>query len=121
MPPTRSDILHKCDIIEDVGIGYGFNKIPKVFPQNNTVGTYQPNNKFTDLLRAELAQAGYVEQLTFSLVSFKDNYESMRLPVNTSECVVVSNPKTIEFEIVRTSLIPCLLKIAQLTKKEPIP
>lgn len=55
VPPTRSDVLHQCDLIEDVGIGYGFNNIKRVFPQNNTIGAYQPENKFTDLLRAELA------------------------------------------------------------------
>ena len=55
VPPTRADILHPCDLIEDIGIGYGFNNIAKVFPPNNTVGAYQPANKFTDLLRAELA------------------------------------------------------------------
>ena len=38
VPPTRADILHACDLIEDIGIGYGFNNIPKVFPDNNTVG-----------------------------------------------------------------------------------
>jgi len=82
IPPTRADILHPCDVIEDIGIGYGFNNIVKEFPNNNTVGSFQPINKFTDLLRAELAQAGYVESLTFSLLSFKDNYVSMRLPIN---------------------------------------
>lgn len=86
-PPTRSDILHPCDIVEDIGIGYGFNNIAKVFPETNTVGSYQSNNKFTDLLRQELAQAGYIEQLTFSLISFKDNYERMRQAVNFAECV----------------------------------
>lgn len=121
VPPTRSDILHKCDLIEDVGIGYGFNNIVKAFPQNNTVGSFQPANKFTDSLRAELAQAGYIEQLTFSLVSFKDNYENMRRAVDPAEAVILSNPKTIEFEIVRTSLLPCLLKMATHTRKEPIP
>lgn len=50
-PPTRSDILHPCDVVEDIGIGYGFNNIERVFPQTNTVGSYQPNNKFSDLLR----------------------------------------------------------------------
>ena len=55
MPPTRADILHPIDVIEDIGIGYGFNNIERVFPENNTVGTYQPINKFTDMLRAELA------------------------------------------------------------------
>ena len=36
--PVRSDILHACDIIEDVGIAYGYNTIPKVFPPTNTMG-----------------------------------------------------------------------------------
>jgi len=120
-PPTRSDILHPCDIVEDIGIGYGFNNIEKVFPDTNTVGGFQPNNVFADMLRQELAQAGYIEQLTFSLISFKDNYELMRLPVAMDECVRLSNPKTIEFEMVRTSLLPGLLKCLQGNKKEPIP
>lgn len=29
VPPTRSDILHACDVVEDVAIAYGFNNIPK--------------------------------------------------------------------------------------------
>jgi len=78
IPPTRADILHPCDVIEDIGIGYGFNNIERVCPENNTIGAYQPINKFTDLLRAELAQAGYVESLTFSLLSLQDNYKRMR-------------------------------------------
>lgn len=97
VPPTRADILHPCDVIEDIGIGYGFNNIEKVYPNTNTVGSFQPNNKFADMLRAELAQAGYNECLTFSLLSFKDNYTNMRLPIDKNECVELSNPKTIEF------------------------
>lgn len=53
--PVRPDILHACDLAEEVGIGYGFNNIPKVFPPTNTVGGFIPENKFTDLLRHELA------------------------------------------------------------------
>ena len=55
IPPTRADILHPCDVIEDIGIGYGFNNIDRVFPENNTVGFLQPINRFTDLIRSELA------------------------------------------------------------------
>jgi len=79
VPPTRCDVLHPCDIVEDIGIGYGYNNVPRVFPPTNTVGRFQPNNKFQDLLRAELAQAGYIECLTMSLVSKKDNYHNLRL------------------------------------------
>ena len=79
--------MHPCDVIEDIGIGFGFNNIERVYPPTNTVGSFQPNNKFADLLRAELAQAGYIECLTFSLLSFKDNYTNMRLDVNEEVCV----------------------------------
>lgn len=32
VPPTRADILHPCDVAEEIGIGYGFNNIKKVYP-----------------------------------------------------------------------------------------
>jgi len=121
IPPTRADILHPIDVIEDIGIGFGFNNIERVFPENNTVGTYQPINKFTDLVRKELAQAGYVESLTFSLISIQDNYVRMRQEANLAECVQLSNPKTQEFEIVRTSLLPGLLKCLKENKAENVP
>lgn len=54
--PVRPDILHACDIAEEIGIGYGFNNIPMVYPPTNTVGSFIPENKFTDLLRHEMAQ-----------------------------------------------------------------
>lgn len=51
VPPTRSDIMHQCDIAEDIGIAYGYNNITKIFPPTNTSGKQIPQNKFTDLLR----------------------------------------------------------------------
>ena len=40
VPPIRSDVLHACDVVEDIGIGYGFNNIARVFPPTNTVGSF---------------------------------------------------------------------------------
>lgn len=111
MPPVRSDILHACDIIEDIGIAYGYNNIPLELPPTNTIGKQQPANHFTDLVRAELAQAGYIECLTMSLLSIKENYKFLNHEFNQNEAIQISNPKTIEFEVVRTSLIPGLLKV----------
>ncbi|RKO85185.1 B3/4 domain-containing protein [Blyttiomyces helicus] len=66
VPPTRSDILHACDVMEDVAISYGFNNIPETLPTSSTVGFQQPVNKLTDQLRRELALAGYTEVLAFT-------------------------------------------------------
>lgn len=98
VPAFRPDILHPCDIAEEIGIGYGFNNLPFIPPATNTVGGYIPENKFTDLLRREMAQAGFIESLTFALVSKKENYTNLRYEVDLNEAITLSNPKTIEFE-----------------------
>jgi phenylalanyl-tRNA synthetase beta chain len=69
IPPNRSDILHSCDIMEDVAIAYGFNHIIPSIPNTNTIGQFCPLNKLSDILRREMAYAGYTELLTLSLVS----------------------------------------------------
>jgi phenylalanyl-tRNA synthetase beta chain len=68
IPPTRHDIMHPCDIYEDVAIAYAYNKIPRTLPKTNTIGEQTPVNKLSDLLRGPIAQAGFTEALTFSLV-----------------------------------------------------
>lgn len=73
------------------------------------------------MLRHEIAQAGYIESLTCALVSTKENYNFLRQEPNLEEAVTLANPKTIEFEQVRTSLIPGLLKVLQSNQNERIP
>jgi len=68
IPPTRHDILHVCDVIEDVAVAYGFNNLKLIRPPTSTIGGQTGLNKLTDLLRHEIAQAGFTEVLTFSLV-----------------------------------------------------
>ncbi len=70
IPPTRADILHACDIMEDVAIAYGFNNIPKTLPSSATIGKALPINKFSDSVRKEIALAGWTEVLPLILVSY---------------------------------------------------
>ncbi len=69
MPPTRHDILHPCDIAEDVAIAYGYDRIDEHLPTTYAIVDAQPLNRLTDMVRSELAQCGFTEALTFSLVS----------------------------------------------------
>ena len=70
IPPTRSDILHPCDVMEDVAISYGYNNVVETAPKASTVAVATPVNKLTDKLRREMAQSGYTEVLAFTLVCF---------------------------------------------------
>ena len=89
MPPTRSDILHAVDVIEDVAIAYGYNNIKLDIPRTLTVGAPLPINLFTDLLRAEIARAGYVEMLTHGLCSTAENFTHLRRPIGTNVTIPI--------------------------------
>jgi len=116
VPPTRSDIMHAVDIAEDIGIAYGYNNIVKKIPTTCTVGGEQPLNQFGDLLRDEVARAGYTEVLTHGLLSKHDNFTAMKKEIDMGLAVSLSNPANVEYEVVRTTLIPGLLKVLQHNK-----
>jgi phenylalanyl-tRNA synthetase beta chain len=108
VPPTRSDVLHPVDVIEDVAIAFGYNNIPLSVPKTLTTGAPLPINQFADLLRAEIARAGYVEILTHGLCSTAENFTHLLRPVGPA--VSLSNPANVEYEVVRTTLVPGALK-----------
>ena len=116
VPPTRSDILHAVDIAEDIAIAYGYNNIVKRVPKTNTVGGAEPLNQVGDLLREEIGRAGYTEVLTHGLCSIHDNFTALQCPVREDWAVSLSNPANIEYQVVRTTLLPGLLKTFQHNK-----
>lgn len=121
IPPTRHDVIHACDIMEDVAIAYGYNNIQKTIPNTVTIASQLPLNKLSDQLSLELAQAGFTEALSFTLCSRDDISQKLRNPDELSKAAHVANPKTLEFQVVRTTLLPGLLKTIQCNKKMPLP
>jgi len=117
VPPTRSDILHKVDIAEDIGIAFGYNNIVKKIPKTCAVGGEQPLNHLSDLLREEIARAGYTEVLTHGLCSRHENFDAIgKVDHGAASAVSLSNPANVEYEVVRTSLLTGLLKTLQHNK-----
>lgn len=121
VPCTRPDIIHECDIMEDAAIAYGFNNLRKTFPGSNTVAQALPVSKISDLVRQEWAQAGWVEVLPFILCSHEENFEWLNRVDDGSHVVKIANPKTLEFQVVRTSLLPGLLKTVRENRSHPLP
>lgn len=121
IPPTRPDILHKCDIVEEAGIAYGFNNLPREFPgSSGLVGTPLPMNKIGDILRSEAAYAGWAEVMPLTLCSTAENFSMLRLKDDDS-AVKLANPKTAEYQVVRTALLPGLLKTVRENRDHALP
>ncbi|XP_053691153.1 phenylalanine--tRNA ligase beta subunit [Sabethes cyaneus] len=121
IPPTRHDMLHGCDIYEDVAIAYGYNRIPKTLPGTAQIARQYPINKLTEQLREQIAQAGFTEGLTFTLCSRDDIAGKLNKKIVDIPAVHIANPKTLEFQVVRTTLIPGLLKTLSANRKMPLP
>ncbi|KPI36857.1 Phenylalanine--tRNA ligase beta subunit [Cyphellophora attinorum] len=99
IPPTRADVLHQADIMEDVCIAYGFNDLPRAFPSvGTTIAQPLPINKLSDIIRLEAPW-----------------------PDGPNTAVRLANPKTAEYQVVRTSLLPGLLKTIRENKHHSLP
>jgi len=120
VPVTRSDILHPCDIAEDLAIAYGYMNVKDILPPAQTFGVQQPLNKFSDLMRGELVAAGYKECLNFSLCSRDEISVLLNRPMDP-KAIHISNPKTHDFQVGRTTLIPGLLKTITSNKSNKLP
>ncbi|EDV53888.1 phenylalanine--tRNA ligase beta subunit [Drosophila erecta] len=121
IPPTRHDVIHACDIYEDVAIAYGYNNIKKSLPAFMQIAKQFPLNKLTEQLREQVAQAGFTEALTFTLCSRDDIGRKLNKNIEALPAVHIGNPKTLEFQVVRTTLLPGLLKTLVANRKMPLP
>ena len=121
VPPTRPDVLHAADVMEDVAIAFGFNRIPQSVPPTLTVAQAQPLNTLSDLLRLEVAMCGFTEVLTWVLCSLADNFENVGGVDDGKTAAVVANPASTDVQVVRSSLLPGVLRTLGHNLDAPLP
>ena len=68
-----------------------------------------------------LSQNSYTEAATFSLCSMADIGEKMRVDLKNESFVRVGNPKTVDCEVVRITLLPGILRTVAANKHVPLP
>lgn len=121
IPITRPDVLHACDVMEDCAVAYGYDNLVKTYPKSVATTAYPlPINKVSDILRTATAQASWLEVMPLTLCSHDENFKFL-LDNDDSLAVQLENPKTIEYQVVRTSLIPGILKTIKENKNHSLP
>ncbi|KAK9118705.1 hypothetical protein Scep_016798 [Stephania cephalantha] len=121
VPPTRSDILEACDVAEDFAIAYGFNNIPRTKPVISAQGRQQPLSRISDLIRLEVAMAGFTEVLTWILCSRTENFTLLNRKDDNSTAVIIENPRSSDFEATRSTLLPGILRTCRENSYHPKP
>ncbi len=120
VPAYRSDILHNCDLIEDIAIGYGFEKIKPELPGTLTTGKAHPISKLKDSLCEIMVGLGYSEVMPFTLTNERMQFDKMRRK-KAEGITQILYPISEDHTIVRPTILPNMLEIISINKHRELP
>lgn len=109
VPPYRADILHPYDIIEDIGIIYGFDKIEELPLKTFTVGSALKINEFIDKVRETVAGMGYQEVMSPILTNKDFLYKNMG--IEDFGTIEIEDYMSETYSVVRSWLLPSLMEV----------
>ncbi len=119
VPPYRIDVLHPIDLVEDVVIAYGIERlVPQFMPPQHS-GAEDPLEVFSRRLRELVVGFGFQEVNNYLLTSEEVLYELMNAPAQPT--VRVANPKPPQFTCLRTWITPQLLQVLARSKHADYP
>ncbi|MEK6850061.1 MAG: phenylalanine--tRNA ligase subunit beta [Nanoarchaeota archaeon] len=116
IPAWRTDVLHEVDVIEDIAIAYGYDKIIPEIPNVATIGGESRETVIGKKIAEILTGLGLLEISTYHLI--KD--EEAKLAKLSNNKIEVENSKT-EYKILRPNLMIPALRILSENKDNEYP
>ncbi len=106
IPTFRVDITREIDLIEEAARLHGYDNIPTTLPAVAMSSDKVNINKVVqDRLKEVLISSGFYEVINYSF----EDHELLSL-INKSDALKILNPLTTESSVMRTSMLPGLLK-----------
>lgn len=119
IPPYRKDILHPYDIIEDIGIMYGYDNIKEQPLTSYTIGETSSMVKFRNKVRELLIGLGFQEVLSPILTNKKILYNKMN--IKDFGTVELTNFMSETYSCLRTWILPILMDFISKNKHVEYP
>src|SRR3989338_543413 len=117
--PYRGDILHPVDVIEDIGIIYGFDRL-KEFPLTTyTIGSGLKINEFIDKVREIVIGSGCLEVV--SAVLTNKDYLYRKMNIEDSETIEIEDYMSETYSAVRSWILPNLMEVFSKNKHITFP
>jgi len=120
MPSWRFDILHPVDIVEDIAIGLGLDKLATQNSKMNLPGTPLVGASMERRIRQSIRALGVHEVQTLTLTSEARDFNSVRLDARGT-VTRIKNPITREHGILRQSVLPSLLSVLAANRHHELP
>lgn len=107
VPSWRRDVGLDVDVIEEIARMYGYHAIPSRLPDTQMPVAFEaPALTWETMLKGKLADWGYTETYTFSMLS--DRQLSV-FGIDPATCYRIANPLSSEWVYMRPSLLPSVL------------
>ncbi len=119
IPYFRADIMHPFDVVEDVMISYGYDKIPSQPLKSYTIGETIPLVGFVNKVRELMVGMGFQEVLS-PVLSNKDLLYK-KMGVKDFGTVEIKEYMTERYSVVRSWLIPLLMEVLAKNKNAEYP
>jgi phenylalanyl-tRNA synthetase beta chain len=126
VPSFRVDVSLEEDLIEEVARTKGYDAIPETLPPNAVHTPAEPEEaRAVARVRAALEAAGFGEAVNFSFVAARE-LEPFELQVVTGDGkgralgVTLKNPISADLAVMRTSLLPSLLRNAVTNRRQRV-
>jgi len=111
-PAFRRDIKRESDVAEEIARSYGYDRIPSRIP-SSPLSSGHRNKKMinTDRVREAMRKSGFTEVINYSFMS-PSSLETLAIPEGDRRrnTIAMRNPLRHEESLLRTTLIPSLIK-----------
>ncbi len=119
IPSFRQDILHQNDVIEDICVFYGYNKIDSSDLSAYTIGSTFLLTNFVDNIRQLLVGAGCQE--VFSAILSNKNDLWAKMNCKDVGAIEISEFMSESYSVVRTWILPNLIEVFSKNKHVEFP
>jgi phenylalanyl-tRNA synthetase beta chain len=124
VPSWRQDVAIEEDLVEEIVRAKGYDAIPETLPRLANVTPAIPRDaQALARVRDALEAAGFSEAVNFSFVAPKELAPldaSVRTPRGEEPGIPLRNPISAELSVMRTSLVPSLLRNAALNLRQRV-
>jgi phenylalanyl-tRNA synthetase beta chain len=117
-PAYRADILHQIDLVEDIGIAYGYENIPEEIPRVATIGRENKHEVFKRKISEMLAMLGLLECKTYHLTN---KINQTKLMNTETDVVELANALNEEYNVLAGWITPQMLETLKMNKQHEYP
>jgi phenylalanyl-tRNA synthetase beta chain len=112
--------MHPIDIVEDIAIGFGYEKLPEQMSSIHLDSVPLKSAQMNRRIRASLRALGLQEVQSLTLSNVRDQFERTRWKTK-GKVTNIANPISQEHTILRQYILPSLLQILSANRHQELP